>query len=168
MQRQTYMGTAARLRWQSQVDRWSSSGVPGGLAERTANAFEIGSLLPVLDAAHGFGLSDEEVAWRFSEMGEQLGFAWLAEQLEALPTVSHWQAMERDSLLDEITTHQGRLAAMSLQEGARLADWTQEHAAFVEGWLRVADEAQQSTSQDFSMYAMTCRKLSDLCRSVEN
>ena len=92
---------------------------------------------------------------------------WLTAQLSQLPTTSHWQAMERDSLLDDVTSHQGMLAARTLDGDAGVDVWLSKHTSFQDNWNKTIEDAQQTAVQDFSMFAMTCRKLANLCRTLE-
>ena len=73
--------------------------------------------------------------------------------------------VERDALLDDVMTQQGRLAVSVLADAEGDLDaWIAQRESFLVEWRRVIGDAQHATQQDFSMFAMTCRKLSDLAR----
>ncbi len=164
--RAQYMDADTGRRWREQAQAWQAAGVPQELAERIANAGEFGAALPLVHAARERQLDVQALATRFTELGERLSLGWLTTVLSGLPTQSHWQSMERDSVLDEVTTHQGLLAARTLASHACLADWLADHRAFEAGWMQMLDDVRHGGSADFSMYAMTCRKLTDLCRTL--
>ncbi|NOX51157.1 MAG: NAD-glutamate dehydrogenase [Gammaproteobacteria bacterium] len=166
------MGKVAAERWQQRVGELVSLGVSKDIAERNVNAAVMAVALPIAAAAQRYGKDPQDIAHQYSILGDLLRLDWLTAQLLQLPTASHWQAMERDSLLDDVTTHQAMLAARSLDDqspdgGRGVEQWLQRHEHFAASWRRLIEDAQQGNSQDFSMFSMTCRKLSDLCRALD-
>jgi glutamate dehydrogenase len=134
---------------------------------RSAGAGDLVIGLPILDVADQTGEDPLRVAEVFIGMSQALFLDWLSDQLGSLPASSHWQAMERDSLSDEIVTHQAALVARALQEaGGDVDAWIGQRQVFVRDWRRIVEEAQHTSSQEFSMFSMTCRKLSNLCRTL--
>ncbi|MFV2090393.1 MAG: hypothetical protein ACC642_07050, partial [Pseudomonadales bacterium] len=78
---------------------------------------------------------------------------------------SHWQSMERDALLDDVMTQQGLLTVDILtQTGGDVDAFLNERTQFTADWRQIILNTQQGSQQDFSMYAMACRKLADLGR----
>ena len=143
------------------------SGISESLAKRSVAAAELVLALPIIDAADKSATQPARVARVFSAVAGTLGLDWVTEQLGQLPSSSHWQSMERDSLLDDITTYQGVLAAQCLAESdGDVQAWLSSHGRFAADWNRVLEDAQHASVQDFSMFSMTCRKLGDLCRSI--
>lgn len=159
------MGRAKAERWERRVRYLIDvAGVPELLARSTANAADMAIALPVIDAADRTGTNPVEVAQAYATLGEELSLDWLTEHLGNLPSNSQWQAMERDSLLDDVTTHQGVIAARSLYaDGSSVVTWLAEHEGFVASWRGVIEDAQHASVQDFSMFSIACRKLNDLC-----
>ncbi|MCZ6460490.1 MAG: NAD-glutamate dehydrogenase, partial [Gammaproteobacteria bacterium] len=144
-----------------------NAGISESLAKRSIAAAELALALPIIDAADKSDTPPARVAKVFSAVAGTLGLDWLTDQLGQLPAGSHWQSMERDSLLDDITTYQGVLAAHCLAESdGDVKAWLSSHGRFAGDWTRVLEDAQHASVQDFSMFSMTCRKLGDLCRSI--
>ena len=165
--RSEFMGEHTGAQWREQAERWQSAGVPQHIAERAANAGEFGAALPIIHAARDRDQDVLALAHRFTALGEALQLGWLTTVLSSLATASHWQAMERDSVLDEVTNHQGLLAARTLASHDDVGAWLAEHPAFESIWRQMMDDVKQAGTGDFSMYAMTCRKLTDLCRTLD-
>jgi glutamate dehydrogenase len=166
-QRANLAGEQATERWNDRVQQLLAAGVPEVLAKKSASTADIAVALPVIDAADATDTDPPEVAAAFTALGTELGLDWLTEQLGSLPSVSHWQAMERDSLLDDITTHQSSLAAHTLNgTGGDVKGWLIENSQFAHSWRTTIEDAQHAAVPDFSMFAMTCRKLNDLCRGL--
>jgi NAD-specific glutamate dehydrogenase len=60
---------------------------------------------------------------------------------------------------------QGRLAALVCQESQGDVDaWLEANPTVTQGWQHTIEDAQHASSTDFSLYAVTCRKLIDLGR----
>gem|GEM_PF-5835139 len=153
--------------WRPEYERLRGQGVSDELAIRSAGAGNLVVGLPMLDVSDQTGVEPPEVAKVFLDISQALSLDWLSEQLGALPATSHWQAMERDSLSDEVVTHQAALAVRALQEaGGDVSVWTDQRQAFVRDWRRIVEEVQHTSTQEFSMFSMTCRKLSNLCRTL--
>ncbi|MCZ6711184.1 MAG: NAD-glutamate dehydrogenase [Gammaproteobacteria bacterium] len=165
-QRADLAGEQATQRWNDRAEQLRAAGVPDALARISASTADIAVALPVIDAA---GLTDSdptEVAAAFSTLGAELGIDWLSEQLNNFASVSHWQAMERDSLLDDLATHQSTLAADTLTTtGGDVTGWLAQNSQFSHRWRATIEDAQHAGGSDFSMFSMACRKLNDLCRA---
>ena len=161
------MGRVRADRWEERVQHLIEARVPEPLARNAANAVDMAIALPVIDAADRTSTEPVAVAQAYATLGRELGLDWLTEHLGNLPSSSQWQAMERDSLLDDVTTHQGVLAARSIYaEGSDVSIWLSEHERFARSWRSVIEDAQHATVQDFSMFSIACRKLNDLCRTL--
>jgi glutamate dehydrogenase len=166
-QREVLNRTIANPNWQAEVDLLRSEGVPEALALKSAEAGKLAVVLPIINIADQTHEEPFRVAQVFAEVAKALFLDWLTEQLGSMPSTSHWQAMERDSLNDEVVTHNAALAARVLVEAEGDIDtWVSQQSSFVHDWRHIVEEAQHSTVQDFAMFSMTCRKLNDLCRML--
>ncbi len=166
-QRASLAGKQATERWNNRVQQLLSSGVPDVAVRKSTSIADIAVALPVIDAADATNTDPPRVAAAFSALGAELGLDWPTDQLSSLPSVSRWQSMERDSLLDDITTHQSSLAAHRLNgTGGDARGWLSMHGDFAHSWRATIEDAQHAAVPDFSLFSMTCRKLNDLCRSL--
>jgi glutamate dehydrogenase len=163
------MGQITAARRATGIERLQLRGLPEQVALRHANAAVLAVALPVIDAADSGSDDLMEILDAYAQLGSALRLDWLTEQLVQMPTATHWQAMERDALLDDVTSHQGSLATRVLQDaqGAdKVAVWLAGYSEFTETWRGAIESAQQAAVQDFSLFSMTCRKLNDLCRML--
>ena len=120
-------------------------------------------LLPIIDVAERAGCDPLVLGETTTVVGHELHLDWLGAELASLECHSHWQAMERDSLVDDLTTQASQLGARVLLDAeGDLMRWFNTNAAFVDAWHDVVDEARHTSVPDFSMYAMMTRKLTDL------
>ena len=163
--REMLMSSSNRDDWAVAVGELVDAGVSERLAKRTARASRLADALSIIDAADTTGLDAIAVGEVFVALSDRLQTDWLSDQLAVLTASSHWQAMERDALLDDVMTQQSLLAVSVLTDAdGDLDGWLDSRARFVAEWRRVIGDAQHATQQDFSMFAMTCRKLADLAR----
>ena len=163
--RELLMSSSNRADWSNSVAEFVAAGVDEGLAKRTARASRLADALSIIDAADTTGLDAVAVGEVFVALSDRLQTDWLSDQLALLSASSHWQAMERDALLDDVMTQQSLLAVSVLTDAdGDLDAWIASRERFVNGWRRVIGDAQHAGHQDFSMFAMTCRKLGDLAR----
>jgi len=163
--RETLMSRSNLGDWQSAVEDLLNAGVSESLAKQTARASRLADALSIIDAADTTGLDAIAVGEVFVALSERLQTDWLSDQLAGLTASSHWQAMERDALLDDVMTQQGLLAVSVLSDAnGDLDAWLASRERFVSEWRRVIGDAQHASQQEFSMFAMTCRKLNDLAR----
>jgi len=155
--------------WTARVTTLEQAGVPLVLAKRTAAASQLTDIFLIIDASDKTGTPPLDVAMDFVELSQALSIDSLVEEIYELPTVSHWQTMERNALVDNIKMIQGTLAGLAITtEAGNVAAWLENHPDFTSDWHDVINEAFTSTDQDLSMYSMTCRKLQDLCNEAGN
>jgi glutamate dehydrogenase len=165
-ERITLSRTMRNDNWQLEHEELMSAGFSEALALRSAGAAGMVVALPIINVADNTGKDPLEVARVFIGISNALGIDWLSEQLGALPSLSHWQAMERDSLSDEVVTHQATLVGRCFMEAdGDVESWLAEQQGLIGEWRRVLEELQHSTVHEFSMFSMACRKLNNLCRS---
>ncbi len=168
------MGPLTRERWRVGVDRYVEAGVPRDLAERATLAYCAAAALPVAQATEEADGKLDLAARVFVEVGQPLGFDWLTEQLSRMATQNRWQAMERDALLDDLTTQQASICARIVRKTTSDDEaslcvnvWLEENTAFAAAWSNIIEQAQRSTAQEFALYSMTSRKLTDLNRMLQ-
>jgi glutamate dehydrogenase len=171
------MGATGNARRGGQIQRWVAAGVPQAVAETCANAASSIATLPIIDASERLHAAPQTVARVFALLNGALGIDWLADQLARLTPSSLWQAMERDLLLDDLLTAQGALAAIVNADlsgvgapgeyAAAVDGWLAQRPQFARTWRAAMESAQRASTQDLSLFSMTCRQLGGLIKTVE-
>jgi glutamate dehydrogenase len=170
-QQRKVLGEQAWENWQTEVARYIAAGCPRDVAENCVGAHNTVAALHIIKASEETGIDVIRTAEVYALIGGALEFGWITDHLNKVETQTHWQAMERDALLDEFMTQRGSLASdvlkhideeTSVDEGVE--NWLNEHRELVESWQQVIEGAQRSGVQDFALYSMTSRKLGDLVR----
>jgi len=141
-----------------------------------ANAAALVTTLPVIDAAERRAAAPRVVAQVFATLNSALSVDWLVDQIASMTPSSLWQAMERDLLVDDLMTNHALLAASinadlvtsgtSGTDAPAIERWLLDHQQFARAWRAAIDSAQRATTQDFSLFSMTYRKLGDLRRTL--
>ncbi len=143
------------------------SGVPDAAATQLAASADTATALTVVTAAESCSTEPRHLVCVYADIGQRLNLSWLTARLAQLPPTSHWQIMERDSLIDDMVTEQGRLAALvQSQCDGQVDPWLAQRPHLVTAWNAAIEAAQHANTQDFSLFAITCRKLIDLGRSA--
>jgi glutamate dehydrogenase len=170
-QQRKVLGEQAWKNWQTEVARYVDAGCPRDVAENCVGAQNTVAALHIIEASEETGIDVIRTAEVYALVGGALEFGWITDHLNKVEPQTHWQAMERDALLDEFMTQRGSLTSdalkhigeeKSVSEGVE--NWLAEHRELVESWHQVIEGAQRSGVQDFALYSMTSRKLGDLVR----
>jgi len=163
-ERGALFSSALETHRQARLQQLRERGLPDEAAVELAGSADLATALTVISAAESCGADPVALVKIYAALGERLGLEWLIGRLAQIKPASHWQTMERDSLMDDMVMEQGRLAALVCEAGGDVATWLDAHPQLLQGWQAIIEEAQHATTTDFSLYAVTCRKLIDLGR----
>ena len=160
-------------RWRDRFDRLREANVPEDVAQQSASSFVMYSCLAIIDAAQQAAAPLLEVADVYFDVSQQLDLDWFATQLIELKIDNQWQAMARETFMDDLdwqhraitvnVLHCMRSMACDL-EGCRDA-WQLQNAAYIERWRRVLGQLQSTENVDFAMYSVATRELFDLAQA---
>ena len=164
--RETFARSTVADEWHAEVQELIRAGLDPSLARRTARAAELSALLPIIDAADRSGIEPRVLAEGYAVLGRELSLDWLADAICDLPIDTHWQAIEKETLLDQLAVAQGALAAQALGAGGSAERWLTYDNPFVAAWERLIGEAEQARFQDLSLFSITCRKLGELVAAL--
>ncbi|MFC3679723.1 NAD-glutamate dehydrogenase [Bacterioplanoides pacificum] len=158
--------------WQRLYEQRVAAGVPQDLASITAGAANLYSALGIIEVAEQSCTDVNLVAETYFEMGDQLSLSWFMQQINALPSPSHWEGLARETLRDDLDWQQRALAEGVLgllqQEGdlaAAIGAWEQEQAALLGRWNRMLTELKNVDSVEFPMVSVALRELLDLAQA---
>jgi glutamate dehydrogenase len=164
-QPEALFSASVQERRQDRLQHLMANGLPRETAEELAGSADLATALTVIAAAESCAVAPVDLVQSFGTVGERLSLAWLATRVAHFPATSHWQAMERDALVDDLIMEQGRLAAqVHVDHDGDVGAWLDAHPTLARGWQRTIEDARHASQPDFSLYAITCRKLIDLGR----
>ncbi|MCH8550633.1 MAG: NAD-glutamate dehydrogenase [Natronospirillum sp.] len=154
------------------VDAFTSAGVSKTVAPRLAVCDHLYHGIAIIGVATQLNVSLERAAQTFFLLGEKLSLNQFGGALSAMPVGTHWQAMAREALRDDLEQQQQRLTWSVLSEDdggdleANLERWIQRHQPLVDRWVRIVREILATSEPEFSMYSVATRELLDLSQST--
>ena len=105
-------------------------------------------------------------------MGERLELDWFSGQIVAAKVDNEWQAMARDTYLEDLEWQQRNLAIGALrhlQEDCNLLScmkrWEQQEQVLLKRWQTMLLELHATDVPDFGVFAVANRELLDLAQS---
>lgn len=129
--------------------------------------------LGIVEAALQDGAQLMEVARVYFAIGEELQLDWFAGQILFAKIDTEWQAMARDSYLEDLEWQQRTLALGALRylgEDGNLLHclqrWEEQEERLLSRWHQMLTELQAAPAPDFAMLAVANRELLDLAQST--
>jgi glutamate dehydrogenase len=150
-----------------QAAAWVAAGVPAPVATRIASADGLYAALDVAEVSEAARRSVAEVAEVHAGVGGRLGLARLRRQIDALPADSHWQALAKAALGDDLAGLQRSITQEVLGSadgaaGAMLAAWEAGNAIGLERAQRLLSELGDGKALDLAMLSVALRELRNL------
>ncbi len=149
-----------------------AAGMPSALADSLADVSVGVAALGIVELALSARLTVPDVAPITFALNERLGFDWLGKQVAALPVSGPWDAMARESFLDELDLHLRLIVASVLGSGVspgvegKLEAWEALHAEAAGRWREMLAELGAAGTLDFAMVSVAIRSLPDLARGA--
>ncbi|VUD48705.1 NAD-specific glutamate dehydrogenase [Thalassocella blandensis] len=115
-----------------------------------------------------------EVAEVFFYLLDHLGLYWFATQLSDVHVESYWQALARESFIDDLSAQLRKLsvAMIRLKGDMPISEaydiWAQKNAYLVNRWRNMVNEVQGSQVTDYAMFSVALRELIDLAQATEH
>jgi glutamate dehydrogenase len=162
----SFMSPVQRAAFDEASMQLEKAGLPSYVARKHAHVTRLLIALPVVEVAQRTHQTALEVIPIFAEMGVLLATDSLVAQLDELDG-DHWQAMERDALLDDVLTQQLELTARAINTQLTPTQWATKNSAFINDWQRVLADLRPGGSTSITLYSMTVRKLGDLTKQLE-
>ena len=113
-----------------------------------------------------------EVAGVYFFMGERLELDWFSELILSSKIENEWQALARDTYLEDLEWQQRTLAIGALRHRGDdlnllkcLNVWEKTEGRLVQRWRQMLTELHASPAPDFAMFAVANRELLDLAQS---
>jgi glutamate dehydrogenase len=146
--------------------RLAAQGVPPDLAHSVARLDAMYSVLDIVECAHELSRPVELAAQVYFALVGKLDMRWIAGQVANLPSDSHWQAMARAAMRDDIANLQRQLTAGVLklspnvsQPQELIAAWDAHHAKALARMREVMDDLKSAREADLAMLSVLLREL---------
>ncbi|MFT5482229.1 MAG: glutamate dehydrogenase [Halieaceae bacterium] len=156
----------------SHAKRLLSSGVNKELAEAMAGLQHKYSLLGIIEAARTEKTDAMELAELYFKLGERLKIDWFGSQVVAAKVENNWQAIARETYLDDLEWQQRSLAVGALKHICEKRDadlcierWIKQQSRLVDRWHDLIVEMRRLQAPEYAMFAVGIRELMDLAQS---
>ena len=164
-----WMVDQERQALQDEAARLVASGVPEALAQRVSRLEAQASGLDIVDLAEESGLDIETVGGTYFGVGGRLSLGWVSQQIVALPAETHWQAMARLAMRNDLTAL-ARELARSVIKGVAVPSPADELITRWEGQRefklgrarQLLADLRPLTSLDMAMLSVLLRELRSL------
>jgi glutamate dehydrogenase len=168
----TMLRGRAEDQFQVTFDNFVQAGVDPELAQSVASADHAYTALSIMQAANDTQVTLLDVARMYFLMGERLELDWFSGQILASKVDNEWQALARDTYLEDLEWQQRTLAIGALRhlcEDANLLKcvkkWEEKEQTLLLRWRQMLAELHASAAPDFAMFAVANRELLDLAQS---
>jgi len=149
--------------------RFAQAGVPGALAARVASFDVLPAAFDLVEVAEALGRDVAAAARAYFALGGRLELPWLRERFATLPSESHWQALAKAALRDELAGLQRQLAADVLRGAAGGGDaqqaigaWEESNRALLERLRQVNADLRAQKTLDLAMASVAMRELRNI------
>lgn len=166
------MEEAANDGWLMRKQRYQERGLPDEWAARLSMPDNMFSGLGVVEASLISGESIEAVTKIHYILLDRLNLSWFATQISEVTVESYWQAMARESYIDDLEAQVRKLCVNILRlAGQRPIEeavevWHKQHQYLIDRWRAMVNEVQGTQVTDYAMFSVAMRELIDLAQAT--
>ncbi|HOY24773.1 MAG TPA: NAD-glutamate dehydrogenase, partial [Cellvibrio sp.] len=158
-----------------QYQRLQESGVPQDLIVRASSASYLFSGFSVAEAARRSGRDIAAVTQLYFLLSDTLSLPWFANQIANLKVETFWQAMARESYMDDLESQLRSLTISLIEctdETINIADlldsWSSQQSTLINRWKLMVNELQAASGTDFAVFSVALRELLDLAQATQH
>jgi len=158
--------------FQGLFDHFVEGGVDEELAQSVAAADHAYTALGIIQATRDIDAPLMDVAGLYFLMGERLELDWFSSLILSSKIENEWQALARDTYLEDLEWQQRTLAIGALRHMCEdrnplqcIQSWEEKEAPLLQRWRAMLAELHTSAAPDFAMFAVANRELLDLAQS---
>ena len=164
----------AKEDWFSRIEHFENKGVKEEWARTLSMPSNMFSGLGVVQASLSSGRSMHAVTEVFYLLLDELNLNWFASQLSNVNVESYWQALARESYLDDLEAQVRKLSEALLRiQGERTIQetynlWQEKNTYLVDRWKEMVNQVQGSQVTDYAMFSVALRELIDLTQAADH
>ncbi|HKI63024.1 MAG TPA: NAD-glutamate dehydrogenase, partial [Burkholderiales bacterium] len=148
---------------------FDSAGVPAALAAQVAGFDALAAAPDLVEVGEALGRGIEDVAVAYFALGGRLEFPWLRARVAGLAADSHWQALAKAALRDDLASMQRQLTADALRGAAGEGDaaqvigaWEESNRPLLERFRQVLADLRAQGTLDLAMASVAMRELRNI------
>lgn len=164
----------ARADWAARYQRLVDRDVPAVWAKRLAMPDNLFSGLGVVEATIVANVDNQQVTEVFYLLLDRLSLNWFASQLSDVKVETYWQALARESYIDDLEAQLRKLiiSLVRLKESRSwdetISLWEVANKDLIERWRSMVTEVEGTSSTDYAMFAVALRELIDLAQATDH
>ncbi len=161
--------------WAANIEFLQKNGIPDHLILQATETSYLYSGLSVAEAARRSEKPLELVTTLYFFLGEYLSLPWFAAQISDLHVETFWQAMARETYMDDLESQLRALTISLLQFvsdtvsiDAVVQQWSIQQENLIQRWKLMVNELQASSGTDFAVFSVALRDLLDLAQATQH
>ena len=165
---ENWLAPGERAQLDAATAQLTQQGVPQALAQRVARMDAQVAGLDIVEIGAETGAAIETVAGVYFGVGGRLDLGWISQQIVALSADSHWQALARVAMRNDMTSLARDLARSVLQgektldPAAMIDAWESRRAAQIARCHQVLADVKPAPRVDMAMLSVLLREMRSL------
>jgi glutamate dehydrogenase len=157
-----------RHRLQKDIAELTQMGVNPALAHRIAALTVVTQILDIIEVTEKNGLEVTATARLYFDLAQGLELGWVREEIEELAVDGRWQAVARDTLLQNLARqHTALLGRIVAGRGKRtpheaLIDWFETHGTAIARVRQIVQDMRTQEGADFATLSVAIREIERL------
>lgn len=150
-----------------------ANGVPEGLATEISQCEFLFSAASLIQISNDTGEKLTSIVDVYYTIGEELQLNWLGKMISQLPVSSNWQALARETYLDDLSWQQHALSKNIVATvpsagavGKRVELWSKQNRDYLKRARTMVAQLQSEAEPDYSMFSVVLRELHSLADST--
>lgn len=150
-----------------------NSKVPESLATQIASCQFLVPATSLIEISMSTGHGLASIFDVYYAMGEELQLNWLGEMINQLDVGNYWEALARESFLDDMSWQQGALTLNALAVGTKkvsaatlVSSWSKDNAEALARVKTMLAKLKSEARPDYSMFSVALRELLNLAQST--
>ncbi|MEX2469375.1 MAG: NAD-glutamate dehydrogenase [Pseudohongiellaceae bacterium] len=126
-----------------------------------------------IEISHATGKNLSRVVETYYAVGEALQLNWLGKTINQLPASNYWQALARETYLDDLAWQQRALTSNIVANdelpgsaGKQVAHWVEQQADKLDRMQQILSQLQTESQPDYAMFSVTLRELFSLAEAT--
>src|SRR3989338_5826997 len=154
------------------IDQYNEQGIPENLAVAVSASRFLLSSLDIIEVAGEF--NPTVVASMYFILGNLLELGWFRSLINDYPVETHWDALAREAIRDELDIQQRQLSvavltnvekAKSIQ--VQINQWLEKYKTLVGRWCHTLSEVRTMPTISYVVLSVALRELADLTQATK-
>lgn len=161
--------------WNSNAQNLQEQGVPKNLIVQACETSYLYSGLSIAEAARRSEKSLQSVTRLYFLLGDYLSLPWFSEQISDLKVETFWQAMARETYMDDLESQLRSLTialvgfvSEKISEEQVIELWGKQQSLLIQRWKSMVNELQAASGTDFAVFSVALRDLLDLAQATQH